>query len=453
MSQLPEWLIRHVLWPFYIERDAPGMLREWRALEASQWWPRQQLEALRAERLKALLEHARLNVPFYERRFQDAGVDPRGMDPVAALAALPPLEKRDIQDSRMELRARNLPASELIENRTGGSTGSPLVFDLDRARSASRYAAELRADRWTGWEPGAPWVGLWGANRDLATPRTFRQKLRRALLGEYIVLDASRISPEQLRDFVARLPRVNPVYVIGYSRALALAAAEATRQRIRLPRLKAVVSSAEMLAAEERRRIEEGFGVRVFDRYGAREVSLIASECEAHQWLHINAENLWIEIVDGQGRGLPAGESGQVLVTDLRNVGMPLIRYRIGDVSSLLEGECACGRQLPRLAGVTGRITDFLLLPDGSRVSGAALTIFMVAELADVRQVQLVQRRREEVTIRIVPGDNYGPGTEATILDRARQKLGEGVAVRVERVAEIPVEASGKYRFSISEAV
>src|SRR5262249_29218268 len=134
------------------------------------------------------------------------------------------------------------------------------------------------------------------------------------------------------------------------------------------------------------------FGCRVFNRYGCREVSVIASECPEHDGLHTMAEGLFIEVVKG-ARPAQAGEIGSILVTDLFNRAMPLIRYRIGDLGAWEEGTCACGRGLPRLRSVAGRVTDFLVGADGRLVSGVFLATYLVAQRPSLGQVQIHQEK------------------------------------------------------------
>src|SRR5262249_47435456 len=153
---------------------------------------------------------------------------------------------------------------------------------------------------------------------------------------------------------------------------------------------------------------------RVFNRYGCREVSVIASECDRHTGMHVNADCLLVEIVDDAGK--PA-DAGRIIVTDLLNRSMPLIRYEIGDVGTWAQGGCPCGRSLPRLAAVEGRTTDFLVLSDGRRISGPALTL-VVADMSDVSQVQFIQRTRDHVTLRVVPGKGYSENTRAELRRR-----------------------------------
>jgi phenylacetate-CoA ligase len=214
-------------------------------------------------------------------------------------------------------------------------------------------------------------------------------------------------------------------------------------------RFDSIIATAEVLLPGQREFLEGTFHARVFNRYGCREVSVIASECDQHRGMHVNAEALFVEVAPDPSVPPPAGK---ILVTDLLNYSMPLIRYEIGDVGRWAENQdCPCGRGLPLLADVQGRITDFLVLPDGRRVSGPALTL-VVSDMSDVRQVQFVQRSPYLVVLRVVPGRNYGPHTARELRRRLSVYLGDSVSLELEEVASVASEASGKYRFVINDA-
>jgi phenylacetate-CoA ligase len=165
--------------------------------------------------------------------------------------------------------------------------------------------------------------------------------------------------------------------------------------------------------------------------------------------MHITAEDVIIEIIDGDGNPLPAGESGEIVVTHLATRDFPFIRYRTGDVGVLDDRQCACGRTLPLLKEVQGRSTDFVIAADGTVMHGLAL-IYVLRDLPAVRAFKIVQHTRERVEIMVVGGDGFSEATEASIRSGIGRRLGAGVDVDVRRVDEIPAEKSGKHRYVVS---
>jgi phenylacetate-CoA ligase len=253
-----------------------------------------------------------------------------------------------------------------------------------------------------------------------------------------------------MMSFLKTIVEYRPEVLIGYANSVYLFARFLlARGNSELPPLAGVITSAEVLGRERRQVIEECFGCRVFDRYGSRETSIIGSECEAHDGLHLCSEHLVVEIERNGVAALP-GEHGRILITDLSNYGMPLIRYRIEDMGMPLSGYCSCGRGLKRMAMAAGRETDFLVTPEGRLVSGAALTIFLVARAPGVQQAQIVQDRPGALTLRVVAGDGYGPDTEEFFSRQIPDLLGKSMTWNVELVDAINPLPSGKHAFCVS---
>jgi phenylacetate-CoA ligase len=269
-------------------------------------------------------------------------------------------------------------------------------------------------------------------------------------LREPLWLDTANITEASLVAFHTALKRWRPRIIQAYARSAVLFARYLRGHRWTPHRPHALITSAEVLEEEERRLLEEVFGCPVFNRYGCREVSVIASECPAHSGLHVMAEGLYLEIETPHGPARP-GEMGAVLVTDLLNFAMPLIRYRIGDMAAWAEGNCPCGRGLPRLERVAGRVTDFLVCCDGRLVSGVYLATYVVAQRPSLGQVQIRQHRPGAVTYRIRPGRDFSRFSDLEYLKiTTRRYLGEQTEVDSELVEELPAEPSGKFLFSRS---
>ncbi len=364
--------------------------------------------------------------------------------------SFPLLSKRDIQDHRDEIVAKNWPRQDLIPNYTGGSTGAPLTFFLSRDRERTRWAATIRHNRWAGWDLGDEVAYLWGALSD-APDLTWRQRLRQTVLDPQIFLNTAHITEAKLADFHEAMKRFRPKVILAYSRSVALFARYLKARGIPAYQPRSIVATAEVLDPEDRAVVEQVFCCPVFNRYGCREVSVIASECEAHKGLHLMAEGLYLEIVR-EGRAARQGEEGEILVTDLLNFAMPLIRYRIGDVGVWEAGDCLCGRKLPRLKRVAGRATDFLVGHDGRLVSGPFLTLAAVGKRPSISQLQIRQSRVGQVQFRIVRGPRFQDPDDLQFLEQtARAYLGEATEVEWEFVEELTSEASGKFLFCVSQ--
>jgi phenylacetate-CoA ligase len=204
-----------------------------------------------------------------------------------------------------------------------------------------------------------------------------------------------------------------------------------------------------MLMPHERKMIEEVFAVKVTDRYGCEEVSLFSSECEKHEGMHLNIEHLFIEFIKDDGSHAAAGEPGRIIVTDLMNRAMPFIRYQVEDVGVPTDRKCSCGRGLPLMESVTGRVADFLVKNDGTRVAGVSLIENTLTGIPGIDQMQIVQESLDQIILRIVPGETYQRTTEIRLIEYFKEIFGESVNIEIDTVSFIQAESSGKYRFTI----
>jgi phenylacetate-CoA ligase len=439
-------LIRNVVFPAWVFKNRSRRLEYLAELERTQFLSLSELRDLQSAHLQAVLQHAYVNCPFYRRRFDQSGVYPLGIRSVGDLASIPLTSKTDLQQFTDEMISRDFSRSALLRDATGGSTGSPVVFYYDRDRLDSRVAATMRHDRWAGWDIGEKLAVLWGAPTDVAGAT--RDRLRAAVLGRRLLLDASAIDDDRMARFAERLRAYQPKVILAYANTMTLFARFVQNTGFSGIRPEGIICSAEVLTDEGRSLIENTFACPVFNRYGSREFAVIASECEAHAGLHINAENLLVEVLV---RGVPAvDEDGEIVVTDLRNRAMPLIRYRTGDVGRLLSAPCPCGRGLPLMVIAGGRTTDFLTTEDGSKISGIVVATYVITEIPGIRQVQFVQDRREHLTVNLVRGPGWSAETMRLLVDRIRTFFGQATTVDVVFQSDIPAEPSGKYRFSIS---
>jgi phenylacetate-CoA ligase len=446
-DRLGSLLVGKFVYPLWTLRDHPAYQRYSREFERSQFLSADELESLQLSRLRRQLIHAYRNIPFYRRSMEAAGITPFEILSLSDLRVLPVLTKRDIQDHKAALLADNVPETRRVRNQTGGSTGSPLQFWVDKERFDSRRASTDRHNQWAGLRPGDWCAQLWGSRLDTGGSILPRVTWRQQLLYRTLTLNTSLVSEADLNGYIDLLHRYRPRHLITYAQAGAMFARHCQKVGATV-RFDSIITTAEVLQPADRAVIEETFGGRVFNRYGCRELSVIATECEHHTGMHVNADALLLEI--DPMPGLPPG-LGRVLVTDLLNRSMPLIRYEIGDLATWVEaGPCPCGRSLPRLARIEGRTTDFLRLPDGRLVSGPSLTL-VVGDMREVRQAQFVQPSPNQVRLKVVSGDGYSADTAQELRRRLHSYFRDQVELSILLVNDIPKEPSGKYRFVKTE--
>lgn len=418
-----------------------------RRLEDSQWWSPERLRAERIVRLRAFMERIGATVPYYRELFARTGFDPARIDSLDALRALPFLTKPLIRTHVEALKAEG--HGPLTRYNTGGSSGEPLIFYMDKLRKSHDIAAKWRATRWWGVDIGDPELVVWGSPIELAAQDRVR-KLRDGLMRSRL-LPAFEMSPANLDRFVDSIRSARPAMLFGYPSSLALIAEHARKKGVAVDKLgiRVVFVTSEKLYDEQRQAIETAFGAPVANGYGARDAGFIAHQCPSGS-LHISAEDIIVETVRADGSPAPAGEAGEIIVTHLATPEFPFVRYRTGDVGMLSGISCTCGRGLPVLEEVQGRTTDFVVAQDGTVMHGLAL-IYTVRDLTGVEHFRIVQESLDRTEVLLVTNRSFRSESEARIVHDFRARLGEGVEVVIRHVTEIPAEKSGKYRYVMSK--
>jgi phenylacetate-CoA ligase len=424
-------------------------LRYLRHLRQTQFDPPAVVAARQLGKLKQALRHAYETVPYYRRTWQAAGVHPCDVTALDDLKHFPIVTKADIRAHEAELLSTAYAKEKLVVKRTSGSTGVPLTIRLDEPGKQWKFACTLRADEWSGWRLGQRVAKVWG-NPEY---RHFgwKGRLRNWLLDRAVHLDTVLLTDERIEEFIRAIRRHRPGLIFGHAHSLYLVADRLKKAGVTDVRPNGVISTAMPLHAWQRRVIEEVFGVPATDRYGCEEVSLIACECEVHRGLHVNTDSVYVEIETTTDGCFRKPHTGPLLVTDLSNFAMPLIRYRIGDVVTLTDRTCPCGRGLPLIEKVEGRDADYVVTPTGGLVSGISLTENFALLIAGAAQVQIVQETVTHLRIRLVPDERFSDESRRQIAKLVGDTFGPAMRYDVELVDAIPQEPSGKYRFCVSK--
>ncbi len=425
-------------------------LRHYRRMLKTQYDPGEVIAARQTAAIRGILRHAAATVPFWNARIEAAGLDPEAFASLDDLRRLPLLTKADLREQGTRLIAAGYQIKDLHEHKTSGSTGTSVVTYRDDACQQFKRGATLRADEWSGWRLGQRKALIWG-NPQIRPD--WKGRLRRALLDrDYAYLDTVKMDEPAMGRFAEVLLRTPPSMLFGHAHSLYLFAQylQARRPDMKI-RPKAILSTCMVLHDFERALIEEVFGCKVTNRYGCEEVSLIACECERHEGLHVNSDCVYVELIDQEGSPCPPGEPGRIIVTDLANRAMPMIRYEVGDMGVWAEKPCSCGRTLPLLSRIEGRVADYVVTRDGSYISGISLTENFAVQVPGVAQMQIIQEEVDRFTFNIVKGPDFGDESLREVQRLVFARFGTGTRYECVFMDRIPQEKSGKYRFCVSK--
>jgi len=364
-------------------------------------------------------------------------------------ARLPFLTKDEVRQAGNDLVAEAY-RGPLVEVRTGGSTGQPLVYSCGPDFIAANLAAAWRSRRWHGIDIGDPYIHLWGHYRFLDPRSTRRERwIKRAQdkIMNRLWLCAYNMSEADLVSYVQRILSFKPAWGIGYASAFHRLAIFCKARGLSLPfSMKGIVLTSENCYEFQRELVEEVFNCPTMVEYGLTEVGIVAYECP-HGQLHVIDENIYLETIPR--KGLPDG-TGEIVVTQLSNSATPLIRYRTGDIGTLSAKACTCGRNLTILEQLMGRDIDMLVTTEGRYVHGLYV-IHIFDYLDNIREFQVVQKAMNSFDVLIVRENTNIPVDITFLRQRMREQFGDDIQVSILCVDHLPPEPSGKIRYVKSE--
>ncbi len=438
---------------------------EYRAIRPREWWPANRIRELQWQRLLRITTFAWEHNRFYRELWTAHGVSPRDLRRPEDVRRLPIVDKSMLREA--------LEAGTALSDRyerpvypmaSTGSTGEPFRFPLDAKSARERRALTFRTREAAGYYDGDPNVKLWRTDGAAGPRERVRRRLHR--LVELSVYDAtrperSRLDEARLAEMCDRIRSHRPRVIEGYVSALSLLARHVVANGIEDATAESVICGGETLSPALRRLIARAFRARVFNRYGGTEVGVIAHECgadPAHR-LHLQSDAALVEFLAADGRPVRPGEVGELVVTSFTSRALPLVRYRVGDLGRPEDPGmgCACGRGLPLVREIIGRVNDVFVFPGGETLSSHVFhKIFRGA--AGVRRFQIVQTdwTRFEITL-----ERDGAAIAPSVLEALRFEVGRYLSdcsLTWTVVDEIPPGPGGKLRqcvraFSAGESV
>jgi phenylacetate-CoA ligase len=397
------------------------------------------------QRIRSICQHAYNTTSFYRDRFDRIGLRKPEQLTWDEFAQVPILTKVELREQVGALVSDNFQLPELRQSATGGTTSSPTPIYMDWECNARRWAASEEWDRRIGYRRGQRIACLWGASQDWEACPSLQRKVLDHFVSRSLFMPASPLDEATMSRYYKALKRWKPVFLQAYPTPLAIFADYLVENNLSLA-IPAISVTAEPLLPVHRDKISTAFGTVPYNWYGAREAGRIATECKRHQGMHINAYGLHVEI--GSLGHYADPSIGSVVVTDLWNMGMPIIRYQIGDLGSMTEETCSCGSRLPRVTNLYGRTSDVLINSRGQRILGVAVSSRFKRDASEFCDMQLTQTAVGEFEVLIVPAENWrGSASEQRITEQICEFMQEHTQATFSLVDSIPREPSGKVRF------
>jgi len=410
---------------------------------------RAELEQIQWKKLFKLLEFCWQNVPYYRETWQKAGIsDITEIKSLDDFYKLPILTKQHVTNNYDNLIPK-LYKGKNIKKSTGGSTGSPFSFELDILSNDARQAIMWRGYGWLGAGLGIKSLFLWGDNvGEVSWLRELKEKLYHRFYNRKMVSTFS-MNINDLDEYITKINNYKPQTIISYVNPLYEIAKFVNKNNINVFSPQALLTGAEPLYEYQRQEIEQAFKSKVYNTYGCREFMLIAAECEKQSGLHINIDHLVVETINEDKANI-TGEAGDIVITDLMNYGMPLIRYVNGDRATISNSACSCGNPLPMIEKINGRKLDVIKTKSGQMIPGE-LFPHLFKEFPGLTKFQVKQSKIDSLDIFLVANELFSTEDKQAITLEINKYSKQELALNFHMVNDIPLTSSGKYRVTISE--
>ncbi len=441
-SLMPRSALPGVVWPTLPQTQHHPLFCVLAQLQITEWWPAERLRQMQLQQAAVLLDHAKRTSPWYQRSL--AHIDPARLDE-ASWAEVPLITRAELRQTDVML-SRAIPPQHGAVNvvSTSGSTGFPVKVSRTALFGLYWSAMTVREILWHRKDTSAklittrflrdlPSDGLrgrgWGPWSDVLGPP-----------GETVTLDIRTPVSRQLELLVAEAP----AYLLTYPTNLGYLVELAEREGVTIPNLRAVATLSELLRPDVREATRRVFGVPIHDMYSTQEVGYLGLQCPEHEHLHVPSEDVLVEVLDDAGRPCAPGEVGRVVVTSLHNFATPIVRYDVGDFAEV-GAPCPCGRGLPVLNRVLGRVRNSILTDRGDRIWPQFGTTKISEKYPKLVQHQLAQTSFTRIEARLVVEEPLTEDERAGITAEMRKRLPEGMEVEIVEVDAIPRSASGKF--------
>jgi len=446
---LEKALIRRVLVPVAERIKRWPVRRYLRQLQESEWWSRDQLRELQEQKLRTMIRHAYDTAPFYRQLMDARKLQPDDIRTTDDLRKLPIVTKELIRASFPDGIVSSLyNIGDLIQLASSGSTGEPFKLVVSQDEQARRWATQFRNWAWGGYNLGERYINIGGFPHRAFKHRPLLRKIEERI-SFMTFLSAFELHAGNAEEYISRVTAFRPRMIYGYSSSLYYLA-QVMQERGASLRLKCISTTGETLFPFQREPMESFYGCKVYDSYGG-ETMVVANQCGHGNTYHVNAESVIVEVVDADGNRCPPGVAGQVVLTDLNHFSMPFIRYNIQDVAVLSDRKCECGRQLPVMERIEGRLTDIGITPSGKSLVVHFFTGLFESYPVEVDSFQAVQESADHLVLTIVPGKGLDQ-VEGQILRRTQEYVGQDVRVEIRRQDSIPLGPGGKRRLFVSRS-
>lgn len=417
-----------------------------------QWKSYEELKKEQEEQLRHIISYSYRYVPFYHKLFDSLNLEPADINVIEDLEKLPILTKSDINNHWDDFKPTILDRINYYRRSTGGSTGTPFNYRITRFERFLDGATIYKGWSFAGYQLGDRMVFLGGSSIGIGDTHALYTTVQKKF-HEYIrnirMLSSFDMGEKDMEKYVKIIKSFRPCYIYGYASSIYFLSNWIEKHGVDICGIKGIFTTSEKLYPHMRAQIEDVFGCDVYNTYGLNDGGVHAFECREHKGLHIPTERSIMEVVNENGEQLTNGD-GKILATSLYNYSMPFIRYDTGDLGTITDQACSCGRGYKLLKDVVGRSVDIFVTPDGTNIHGWFFLYVFWKYSKGIKEYQVVQEKLDKIVIRIVRDESVNDIQLDKIRETIMEKSKEWV-VEFKFVESIDRTKSGKYKFIINE--
>ncbi|HIG99534.1 MAG TPA: phenylacetate--CoA ligase family protein [Thermoplasmata archaeon] len=445
----------HILWKYLFDEDTGRGIalttlfyhstykKTYQFAKQVETWSSEQMQEYQWNQLSTLLQHAYDHVPYYNNLLKTFNMTPGDIKTLEDFRRIPLLGKETIQGHANEFKATNYPPSAFEETNTGGSTGFSLQFSIEKGVWFAKHLAYLSIllNR-GGCDVMDNSVQLVGREK----PWEYRP------LSRTLVLSSYQMTEQNLPIYVKKIIQLHPGYFIGYPSAMTMLASYMKQHSLEIKGVKAIHLFGETIYDWQREFLESFFHCRVHGQYGHREQCVLSGTCEKANTYHIFPDYGYVELVDRNGQPVTKeGQIGEIVATGFHTGIFPFIRYKTGDIAVYTSERCECGRQVPLLKSVEGRIQDFMVSGTGRLVPLMGVLQLISRSSSHMKEYQLYQDHEGELVLHIVKKEGFSDEDVNQIRENIRTRLGDEFSLSIDYLDSIPRTIRGKYQFFVQK--
>jgi phenylacetate-CoA ligase len=422
----------------------PKFLRIYLFLKESQWWKEERLNKYQLEQLKKLIDHSYENVPYYTKLFDKLNLTPKDINSLEDLHKLPFLTKDIVRKNLKDLKAINYPEKKFQKLSTGGSSGQPLQFFIEKGDWLPKMMAFTKIqNNWSGRSYFDKWVNITA----LESPFEYQ------LFGRTLALSSFYMNEKYFPMFIKKIRKFKPKHILSYPSAITNLARYMKKNNLeKFQSVKSILCVSETLHEWQRSILEEMFQCRIYDQYCLRESVALGISCEYSNFFHMFPEFGITELISNEGKQVrKEDEIGEIVGTSFLNYIFPFIRYKTGDLGVYTTEKCQCERNYPRLKRIEGRLQEFVVSKSNKFVSLTGIYGLVAESSTNVNECQFYQDKMGEIVLKIVKTDNYSKADSESIQKSFQKRFGNEFNLKISQVDHIPRTETGKYRFLIQK--